>query len=215
MPSWIDITGQTINGWKALEYVGHELWRCSCPKCGMVLLKKSSELRHLKNMAGCKKCEKKTHGHTVNGIKSKPFKVWESMNERCFNPNCSCYFRYGGRGITVCDRWRRFENFFSDMGNPPNGKSLNRKDNNGNYCPDNCEWATAKEQGNNRSDNLILLVNGQKMTGTQAAAYFGYHPASLHRMLRKNGVSRKTTFVRLAQTGVLTRGGKRRVFVCL
>lgn len=75
---------------------------------------------------------------------------WENMKQRCNNPNNQGYKNYGGRGIKVCGRWHSFENFYADMGDCPEGLTLERKDNDGNYEPGNCRWATWKEQGKNK-----------------------------------------------------------------
>lgn len=87
--------------------------------------------------------------HTVE------YQCWHQMKKRCYYKGHIRFARYGGRGIVVCDRWKdSFENFFADMGYRPFGYSLERKNNDGNYEPSNCMWATPKEQANNRSSNL-------------------------------------------------------------
>jgi hypothetical protein len=75
---------------------------------------------------------------------------WAAMIQRCTNPNNNAYHRYGGRGIKVCKRWHRFEYFLADMGRRPTGKTLDRINNDGNYSPANCQWATKKQQANNQ-----------------------------------------------------------------
>jgi len=93
----------------------------------------------------------KKHGHNSRKTgQTKTYRSWAGMVRRCRNPHTLDWPRYGGRGIQVCSRWLVFENFLSDMGERPKGKSLDRIDNDGNYNPDNCHWATNKEQAKNR-----------------------------------------------------------------
>jgi hypothetical protein len=98
-----------------------------------------------------------SHGHTRNRTVTPTYRAWVNMMTRCGNPKASQYARYGGRGIKVCDRWLKFENFAADMGECPAGLSLEREDNDGNYQPDNCRWATKVEQCRNRSSSRAVL----------------------------------------------------------
>lgn len=86
------------------------------------------------------------------------------MKERCLRPSHESYHRYGGRGITVCERWLKFENFLSDMGKRPSGMELDRKNNDGNYEPGNCRWRTCKQNNRNKSTNVRYTALGETLT---------------------------------------------------
>ncbi len=102
------------------------------------------------------------HGHARDFNETPTYRSWQRMKNRCLNPNKDNYALYGGRGIQVCERWRSsFENFLADMGERPEGKTLDRYPNpDGNYEPNNCRWATPKEQTNNTRQCVILTFNG-------------------------------------------------------
>lgn len=143
-------------------------WVCKCD-CGKTIEVVTNRLTsgHTKS-CGCLKAERgadniavaterrKTHGMT----KTKIFSLWSSMIERCSNPNKDRYAGYGGRGIYVCDRWKVFENFYADMGERPEGHSLDRIDNDGPYSPENCRWAPIKTQNRNKQRTRFLVVGG-------------------------------------------------------
>lgn len=99
----------------------------------------------------------RTHGQSNTGDRSgtPTYGSWRAMRERCTNPKNKYFKNYGGRGITVCDRWHIFEHFLADMGERPPGLTLDRKDNDGNYEPGNCRWATPSEQNKNESPRKI------------------------------------------------------------
>lgn len=122
----------------------------------------------------------KTHGMK----KTKEWKTWSSMRERCLNTKHKHYHNYGGRGITICRRWDKFENFYEDMGVRPVGNySLDRRDNSKGYTPSNCYWATKIEQGNNRRTNKLVKYMGREMTVAQWAREIGIRPLCIHRRM--------------------------------
>lgn len=123
------------------------------------------------------------HGHARKGNHSGMWESWSSMIGRCTNPNNPAFPRYGGRGITVCPRWMVFENFLADMGDRGADKSIERIDNDGNYEPGNCRWATRMEQGSNKRNNRLITHNGETLTLSQWS--------------RRTGLSLQTIFCRI------------------
>lgn len=113
------------------------------------------------------------------------WEVWRRMRQRCSLKTRKDFPRYGGRGISVCKRWMRFENFLKDMGARPSPKhSIERKDNNGNYEPSNCVWALPVEQANNRRSSRILEFGQQRLTISQWARRLGMGHDTLSRRLK-------------------------------
>lgn len=107
--------------------------------------------------------------------KTSEFGIWAGMLQRCYNQNAYGYNRYGGRGITVCESWKSsFQCFYDEMGQRPSKKhTIDRIDNDGNYCKENCRWATSKQQHNNRSNNRYIEFNGVRRTATEWAEFSG------------------------------------------
>lgn len=123
-------------------------YMCECA-CGTIEIIRGTILKNGKT-GSCQACAQTKHGMKYTSI----YNRWASMKQRCMNPNNDLYKYYGGRGIKLCDRWKKFENFLEDMGEPPEGLSLRRIDNDGDYEPENCRWATRIVQAKNKSNNI-------------------------------------------------------------
>lgn len=152
---------------------------CRCD-CGVEKVIAQSDMRH----GGVKSCgclvvqrnieRSVKHGASRNAQRTPEYRSWNSMLSRCYIVGTKGYKYYGGRGITVCERWKDFANFLADMGSRPKGKTLDRYPNNdGNYEPGNCRWATAKEQAGNRRNTVILTVEGAAISLVQACLLYG------------------------------------------
>ena len=159
-------------------------WKCQC-KCGNTANVNGANLRNGSTKScGCLSADikrdfivklRKTHGMT----KTRTYKTWNGIIQRCLNSKNSSYHHYGGRGITVCNRWLKFENFYVDMGDRPDDMSIDRIDNDGNYEPDNCRWATQKEQTRNARSNRLILYNGETKTMVEWSETLGLSYATI------------------------------------
>lgn len=166
----IDLTGErfgrlTVIGKSDIQDGKGLLWDCSC-SCGNVVSVRSYNLRIGKTRScGCLKRTDpnyKTHGKSRTRI----YGVWTNMKTRCCNPNSKAYPRYGGRGIKVCDEWTNPSEFikWANESGYNDGLTLDRIDNDGDYCPSNCRWVSMKVQGNNTSRNRLFTMNGETQT---------------------------------------------------
>jgi hypothetical protein len=151
-----DLTHQRFGRWWVLEEgisdrYGGRRWLCRCD-CGKEKLVYSGSLRKgVSTSCGCYAIETRTtHGHCKIGADNTTYASWRNMLNRCEKPNSDFYKHYGGRGIKVCKRWHKFENFLADMGRKPPGLTLERNNNNKGYYKRNCKWANWSEQAYNR-----------------------------------------------------------------
>jgi len=184
-----DLTGQKFKKLTVLSLAhrdgGRAHWLCACD-CGGSVVVASNHLQKANGTASCG-CERATHGYSRPGAVHPLYRVWLSMRERCNNPKCSHYKWYGARGITVCPEWDDFEVFKRDMGDRPEGRSLDRKDNNGPYNKENCRWATTQEQSWNTSKARWIEFNGQRKVLSEWARHFGVSASHVHSVCKKYG----------------------------
>ncbi len=184
-PKFKDITGIRYGRGVVLGFGGvsngqKSLWFVRCD-CGNIMKVQVSNLISRGSIScGCLNIEKTierntTHGLAKKGAKLPPeYAVWSSILARTQNPKTKNFKDYGGRGITVCERWLSFENFFEDMGERPGKEySIERNNNNLGYSPDNCRWATKVEQNNNRRSNHPITHNGRTINLGQWADELG------------------------------------------
>jgi len=169
MGKLIDLTGQQFGRLTVIKRVKnnkhHQIrWLCQCD-CGNYVVVVGNSLRQrLTKSCGCLSIESTikrntVHGHNNCNYRSKTYTVWDAMIQRCNNSNHPSYKNYGGRGIRVCEAWLKFENFLKDMGESSDKMSIDRINNNGDYCKENCKWSTKKEQERNKRNNKRITIN--------------------------------------------------------
>lgn len=193
-----DIAGQAFGRLRAIKPVGKDRhskvqWECLCDPslggCGETVIASGCNLRKGNSSScGCSRVESMLRVHTTHGMKhTAEYRSWQAMKDRCSNQNTISFPNYGGRGISVCERWlHSFENFFADMGKRPSAKhSIERVNNNGNYEPGNCMWATKTAQARNTRRTHRLTFNGQTKSLTEWAQEIGITRAALRNRLKK------------------------------
>lgn len=195
-PNTKDLAGKIFGRLEVIRRHGSDayhraVWLCRCI-CGQEKLCTTHALTIGQTKScGCLSIDKVRarslrHGHYAIGSETNAtFETWKHMHARCKNESDVGYHNYGGRGIAVCERWEDFGNFLVDMGRRPEGTSIERKDNDGNYEPSNCVWATPKEQGNNNRRNVHVTLSGVTLPVSEWAARLKIKPQTIYcRLLR-------------------------------
>ena len=172
-----DLTGQKFGRLTVIERAendknGRARWKCICDCGNEIIVASYNLIKTITRSCGC--LSKDFPAHFVHGMHgTKIYRTWNRIKGRCLDQNNNRYRNYGGRGIMICDEWldfRKFYNYVSKLEHfNEEGYTLDRINNDGNYCPDNVRWATAKEQAHNKRNNIIVEYNGIPMTLTEAS----------------------------------------------
>lgn len=184
----IDLVGQRFGRLlvisRASNVDGRTAWSCRCD-CGVLSTVSSSGLRHKGTQScGCLIIEKATkHGHNRPGKRSRTYSAWVNLRERCANPKNRFFADYGGRGISYDERWNSFTAFLEDMGECPDGMSIDRIDNDKGYSKENCRWATPDQQANNKRDNVVF----EGKTLAQWSDFYGVHRQTIYSRFYRTG----------------------------
>lgn len=193
MSKFQDLTGKKFGRLTVIRREGsskkkYATWLCKC-ECGVELVVESYSLTSGNTKScGCYQKDKAREANTTHGlVYTKLYTVWFNMKSRCLNPKLSSYRYYGGRGITVCDEWLKFENFndWAINNGYRDDLTIDRINVNGNYEPSNCRWATRDEQANNMTTNRLLTYNGETHNAKEWAKIMNINYTTLHGRLRK------------------------------
>ena len=161
------------------------VFECSCSGKRIILTVSNVRSGHTTS-CGCAGEEARTTNTRTHGMSdTRMYRIHAAMIRRCMNKHIKEYSNYGGRGITVCDRWKSFEAFIEDMGEAPEGATLDRIDVNGNYCPENCRWATMTTQQRNRRNNRLLTFDGITMCSAEWAEEVGISQSAISLRLQR------------------------------
>lgn len=187
-----DLQGETFGQLSVIAKTGRTQktvqWLCQC-SCGTEHTTSTGNLmKGLVTSCGCLQRRitserSKTHGEGTKATETTEHRIWRAMLRRCRNAKCAAFKDYGGRGITVCERWLQFSAFLEDMGRRPQGKTLDRENNNGNYEPANCRWADRKTQAINSRHARMFTVNDRTMCLRDWSRETGIPPSTIKRRL--------------------------------
>ena len=181
--------GRLVAVWRTGVKDGNAVWSCRCD-CGNETEVMGCSLKsgHTRS-CGCYNRDVLSDRATHRMTGTPTYAAWIDMKTRCGNEKIKGYHSYGGRGIKVCDTWESFENFLADMGERPAGLSLDRIDNNGDYAPDNCRWATKNQQARNKRNNRLLSFKGETRCLSEWAEIQGIKITTLFQRLYAYGWS--------------------------
>ena len=194
MGKFQDLTGQRFGRLIALEVVGknsknESIWKCQCD-CGNTTEVLMGKLVHRRTKScGCYRRDFKKYDAKYNEIiYRRLYCIWGKMRQRCLKPYCKAYKDYGGRGITICKEWENFNNFrdWALSNGYRDDLTIDRIDNDGNYEPSNCRWATMLQQQNNKRNNRLLTYNGITMTFSDWARELGIENSTLYKRLERH-----------------------------
>ena len=187
-----DLLGQTFGSLTVLGFshytkAGAAYWHVRCV-CGVEKTAHGYYMRNGRvNSCGCQKLINFTARMTKHGkYLSREYQTWNSMMGRCLNPTSQAFRHYGARGITICEKWKNFVGFYEDMGDRPDGMSLERIDNEKGYSPDNCRWATHQEQMKNTRRCIHITYNGQTKILKDWARSLGMSNGALRARMNKS-----------------------------
>jgi hypothetical protein len=182
-PRFKNLKGIKFGRLSVVEYAGqtpsyHHKWRCVCECGNSIEVYAGNLIKGPSVSCGCYQRQSSSVRMTTHGdTDSTEYRSWRSMINRCNNVNVNCYEEYGGRGISVCDQWKKsYTSFLKDMGRKPTAKhSIDRIDSNANYTPENCRWATPKQQARNTRRNRMITYNGETRCLAEWAEILGFN----------------------------------------
>lgn len=189
----LDLKGKRFHKLLVIEKVENQkhktMWKCQCD-CGNTTLVLTGNLNSNRvKSCGCLKNEKLIERSiTHNQRHTNLYEVWKTMKQRCFNPNNNAYKNYGGRGITMCDDWKiNFISFYkwSTDNGYNKGLTIDRIDNNGNYCPENCRWTDRRTQANNSRWNKHIVINGKDDTLANWLRFYNINYDKYYRRIKR------------------------------
>lgn len=192
-----DLTGKrfgrlTVVSFSHKSECGKNYWVCHCD-CGKEIITNSSNLiTNQSKSCGCLRKKTSSLLHKKHGqSETRLYNVWRAIRSRCLLPNTKSYNRYGGRGIKICKEWyKNFEPFFiwSLKNGYKKGLTIDRIDNNGDYCPENCRWTTVKEQSKNRRNSVFYILNGVKTNLSDLLASTNFPESTYHKRIKSGKV---------------------------